>query len=67
MRADFPMALAGVRASDGQSGQCEQKGAKPAGDYLILDSEYSTCFFAIGSYFRFFILSVCVREFFRVT
>src|SRR5690606_28816106 len=32
--------------------------------YLIFVSTNSTCFFAIGSYFRFFILSVIVREFF---
>jgi hypothetical protein len=36
-------------------------------DHLILDSLYSTCFLAIGSYFFFASLSVWVREFLRVT
>ena len=36
-------------------------------DYLILVSLNSTCFFAIGSYFVFVILSVIVRLFFVVT
>ena len=35
--------------------------------YLILPSRYSTCLRATGSYFLTFILSVIVREFFRVT
>src|SRR5690606_18811993 len=36
-------------------------------NYFILPSRYSTCFFAIGSYFVLTSLSVMVREFFRVT
>ena len=32
-----------------------------------ISAEYSTCFFAIGSYFRFVIFSVIVRLFLLVT
>src|SRR6185312_9893593 len=54
-----------------ESGRGEnQKGAPRElhrGDYLILPSRNSTCFFAMGSYFFMTSFSVLVREFFLVT